>query len=258
MVKILRVRSAFLLLCCFLAPGWAAAYSFDMSEAEFSNWPMYCQARYSSIAQVAQLHPFSANFPRELQLRAREEIGAEAYERVQHWCAGMTWLTRARIQTDPRMRAFQLNEAKVESLFTLTGLPTNNIVIPFIYVTLGQVCQEQQDFNCAIEYFEKAIDVRSTEASPYSALALLHRKRKQLEAARDVLLRGDTAVGGLSAEIHYNLGLILLELGDADGAVVYAHKAYLGGYPLPGLKKKLTKMGRWIEPSSKGKQTPSK
>jgi hypothetical protein len=49
MVKILRVRLAFLLLCCGLAPGWAAAYSFDMSEIEFSNWPMYCQARYACL-----------------------------------------------------------------------------------------------------------------------------------------------------------------------------------------------------------------
>jgi len=255
MVKILRVRLAFLLLCCGLVPGWAAAYSFDMSEVEFSNWPMYCQARYASL-DVGLTHSFSINYSRSLIEQAREQLGAATFERVQHWCAGATWLTRARLQTDPKMREFQLNEAKVESLFTLRGLPPNSSIIPSIYVTLGLICQEQQDNNCASENFEKAIETRPTEAAPYSALALLHRKRKQLDVARDVLIRGDVAVGGQSAEIHYNLGLILLEMGDADGAVVYARKAYLEGYPLPGLKKKLKQLGRSLEPVPESVQPP--
>ena len=246
------------MLSCCLAPRWAAAYQFDLSEIEFSNWPMYCQARYSSIAQVAQLHSFSANYSRALMEQAREQLGAETWERVHHWCAGLTWLNRARMERGQKLREFQLSEAKAESLFTLVGLPPDSTIIPSIHVTLGLVCQEQDDFKCASENFEKAIAIRPAEASPYSALALLHRKHKQLSLARDVLTRGDTALGGKSAEIHYNLGLILLELGDADGAMGYAKKAYLEGFPLPGLKKKLVKIGRWVEPSSDGVQPPSK
>ena len=246
------------MLSCCLAPRWAAAYQFDLSEIEFSNWPMYCQARYSSIAQVAQLHSFSANYSRALIEEAREQLGAATWERVHHWCAGLTWLNRSRLEANPKIREFQLSTAKEETLFTYEGLVPESSIIPSILVTLGLICQEQKDFNCAIDNFENAIAARATDPSPYSALALMHRKRNELNLARDVLIRGDKAMGGKSPEIHYNLGLILLELGDADGAMGYAKKAYLEGYPLPGLKKKLVKIGRWVEPSSDGVQPPSK
>lgn len=239
--------NCFVMLCFFfLLPRWAMAFQFDMSESEFSSWPMYCQARYASIG-VGKEHSFSVNFSQTLIEQAREQLGAETFERVHHWCAGMTWLNRARVERNSKMREFQLNEAKTESLFTLQDLPPDSMITPSILVTLGLVCQEQQDFNCASENFEKAIAVRPTEASPYSALALLHRKRKRLDAARDVLIRGDTALGGQSAEIHYNLGLISLEMNEVDTALKYAHKAYSNGYPLPGLKNKLLRMGRWVE-----------
>lgn len=244
-----------LLVASCLPPGLAAAFSFEMSESEFSSWPMYCQARYASI-DVGKRHPFSVNFSQTLIEQARAQLGAETFERVHHWCAGTTWLSRARLQRDQKMREFQLNEARSESLFTLDGLPPDSTIIPSILITLGLVCQEQLDVSCATENFEKAITMRPTEASPYSALALLHRKHKQLSAARDVLIRGDAASGGQSTEIHYNLGLILLEMGEIDGALEYAHKAYLAGYPLPGLKKKLKQIGRWTEPNAGSVQSP--
>ena len=238
-----------------LSPQWAAAFTFDMSEAEYSNWPMYCQARYASI-DVGRLHTFSQNYSRALIEDARAQLGAETFERVHHWCAGTTWLNRARLEVDPKVRAYQLNTANSEALFTLQGLPSDSPITPSILVTLGLVCQEQLNYECAIENFEKAITARPTDPSPYSALALLHRKRKQLDIARDVLKRGDVALAGKSAEIQYNLGLILLELGDIDGALDWAQKAYLGGYPLPGLKKKLTQLGRWQNPNVEQIQVP--
>lgn len=239
----------------FFVPQWAAAFTFDMSEAEFSIWPMYCQARYSSI-EVGKEHSFSMNYPRNLIEQAREQLGAATFERVHHWCAGMTWLNRARIESDAKLREFQLTSAKSEALFTLVGLLPDSSIIPSIFVTLGLICQEQKDFNCAIDNFEKAIATRATDPSPYSALALLHRKRKDLNLARDALLRGDKALGGKSPEIHYNLGLILLEMGDVPGALQYAQQAYLEGHPLPGLRKKLAQIGRWVEPTSNTPELP--
>ena len=55
---------------------------------------------------------------------------------------------------------------------------------------------------------------------------------------------GFKASDGASAEINYNLGLILLELGDLDGAARHAELAYDLGYPLPGLRAKLQRLGR--------------
>ena len=42
-----------------------------------------------------------------------------------------------------------------------------------------------------------------------------------------------------NAEIHYNLGLVLFEMGDYGEAREHARRAYALGYPLPGLRNKL-------------------
>lgn len=240
---------------CSLVPSFAAAFTFAVSEAEFLTWPMYCQARYSSL-DVGRQYNFSMSFSRALMDEARTQLGAATFERVHHWCAGTVWLNRARVEPDPAVREFQLSSAKNESLFTLTGLPSDSPIISSILVTLGLTCQEQKDFTCATEQFEKAIATSLTDPAPYSALAILYRKLNRLDLAREVLLRGDKAVDGKSPEIHYNLGLILLEMKDVDGALAYAKKAYAGSLQLPGLKNKLIRMGRWVEPKLESPAEP--
>jgi tetratricopeptide (TPR) repeat protein len=48
-----------------------------------------------------------------------------------------------------------------------------------------------------------------------------------------------------SAEAHYNLGLLYVEEARFDDALVHANRAYDLGYPLPGLRAKLTRAGYW-------------
>ena len=50
------------------------------------------------------------------------------------------------------------------------------------------------------------------------------------------------------ANIHYNLGLALIEVGRVDDALMHAQLAYKAGFPLPGLREKLKRMGKWREP----------
>jgi hypothetical protein len=76
-------------------------------------------------------------------------------------------------------------------------------------------------------------------------MAVIYRDMKKLDQARDALLKGDTAVGGTSAEIQYTLGLIYFELDDKENALAYARKAYDKNYPLPGLQQKLKRAGYW-------------
>lgn len=45
--------------------------------------------------------------------------------------------------------------------------------------------------------------------------------------------------------IPYNMGLAYFDLGQYDKALENAHEAYRLGFPLPGLKQKLVKAGRW-------------
>jgi tetratricopeptide (TPR) repeat protein len=48
-----------------------------------------------------------------------------------------------------------------------------------------------------------------------------------------------------NANISYNLGLLYLKKKNYEQATEYAKKAYGLGFPLPGLRKKLMKMGKW-------------
>lgn len=48
-----------------------------------------------------------------------------------------------------------------------------------------------------------------------------------------------------SAEIHYNLGLLYIKLKDYEKARLHALRAYQGGFPLPGLRDQLQRLGKW-------------
>lgn len=58
-------------------------------------------------------------------------------------------------------------------------------------------------------------------------------------------LQAAEANAGDSATVHYNLGLLYLDLKDFDRSVRHARKAYELGAPLPGLKNKLAQAGKW-------------
>ncbi|MDD5330480.1 MAG: tetratricopeptide repeat protein [Sulfuricella sp.] len=50
-----------------------------------------------------------------------------------------------------------------------------------------------------------------------------------------------------NANINYNLGMIYFQKKDYANARTYARKAYELGFPLPGLKEKLTAAGKWAD-----------
>jgi tetratricopeptide (TPR) repeat protein len=52
-------------------------------------------------------------------------------------------------------------------------------------------------------------------------------------------------LGNDSVDVYYNLGLAYFEVKDYDAALANAHEAYRRGYPLPGLRTKLEKAGKW-------------
>lgn len=49
--------------------------------------------------------------------------------------------------------------------------------------------------------------------------------------------------------VHYNLGLAYFDLKKYDKALESAHMAYGAGFPLPGLRNKLQRAGKWRAPS---------
>lgn len=47
------------------------------------------------------------------------------------------------------------------------------------------------------------------------------------------------------ANIHYNLGLAYFDVGQYEKSLQSAHRAYAAGFPLPGLREKLKRAGKW-------------
>jgi tetratricopeptide (TPR) repeat protein len=72
---------------------------------------------------------------------------------------------------------------------------------------------------------------------PQKGVQLLHAAEK---------LRPD------DANVFYNLGLAYLDLKDYGAALDNAHRAYAMGFPLPGLRDRLKREGKWREPDTAG------
>ena len=106
------------------------------------------------------------------------------------------------------------------------------------------IMYEQGELNKAVKLLQDLISDQPGNDVLYSATAVLQWKNGQIVIAKKTLLQGYEAVDGNSAEISYNLGLVSLELGELDEAVRYAQQAYDLGFPLPGLRVKLEKIGR--------------
>jgi tetratricopeptide (TPR) repeat protein len=52
---------------------------------------------------------------------------------------------------------------------------------------------------------------------------------------------------GNDANVSYNLGLAYFDLKDYNSSLEHARRAYELGFPLPGLKNKLQRIGKWAE-----------
>lgn len=86
-------------------------------------------------------------------------------------------------------------------------------------------------------------------------------KQGQRAAALDKL-NAAHASNAKDANVAYNLGLAYFDAGDFGKSLENAHEAYRLGFPLPGLRDKLKRAGKWkdapaaVEPVSQGAEAP--
>ena len=131
-----------------------------------------------------------------------------------------------------------------ETLFTSKSTDPHSYRFPDLVMQLASIMFEQGELDAALKILQDNLRNHSKHEALYSAIAIIHWKRGVLEEAKAILLRGDEALDSDSAEINYNLGLVLLELGELDEAERRAQLAYGLGYPLQGLRRKLERLGR--------------
>ena len=95
-------------------------------------------------------------------------------------------------------------------------------------------------------WLDRAERFKSDDASVKAVYGIyLSRKGKKQEALEK--LNEAVALGTPSPNLDYNIGLIYFDLGDYEKSLQSAHRAYAGGFNLPGLKEKLKRAGKWTE-----------
>lgn len=95
-------------------------------------------------------------------------------------------------------------------------------------------------------YFDRALRYRPDDARVHELYGGYLLALGQNDSALDQLEQAARLDPG-NPTAHYNLGLVYLKKKDYDKARASAKKAYGMGFPLPGLKNKLTAAGEWQE-----------
>jgi len=96
----------------------------------------------------------------------------------------------------------------------------------------------------AEKYFQKAFKLYPGYADTHALYGIFLQKSGKLDEAIRQYKKA-LSLAPDSSETHYNLGLALYNKGDYEGALQHARVAYQLGFPLPGLRKKLRKIGKW-------------
>jgi tetratricopeptide (TPR) repeat protein len=93
-------------------------------------------------------------------------------------------------------------------------------------------------------YFDRALRFRPNDAQVRLVYGL-HLLAVQNHAAAIEQLEKARELGQDDPSLHYNLGLAYFELKDYEKALAEAKLAYQMGMPLPGLRDKLMRVGKW-------------
>ncbi|HKR37529.1 MAG TPA: tetratricopeptide repeat protein [Steroidobacteraceae bacterium] len=242
------------LALCSIDAALGSDWTFLPEPAEYAVWPEHCRVQYTYITRGA--NEYGQNYSQTDIAEWRDRIGEKTFIGIHHYCAAQIYLNRARFQTDPKQRNYLIGKALDDGNFTYTRTDPQSIVFPNVAAVLAQARFENNEPDAAIKILENAIDAQPERTEAYTVLAMIYRKQRNTERALDVLERADAAVAGKSAEVKYNLGLLQVEAGKLDAAVDSARSAYELGYPLPGLKNKLQKLGHWPPPASTADSKP--
>jgi tetratricopeptide (TPR) repeat protein len=226
--------------------GTAHAYMFSPTETEWASWPGYCKARYVTTG-IGGRSQYVAQVPRSEIDLWKLRIGEEAFLHVHHYCASMASRVRAIAEPNQRQKQKYLKYALDNAMYSYARTPSSSPVFINQTTNLALIESLLGHPDNAITYARKGVEAQPQAADSYVALAYVYSQMNKKTNARDTLVEGNSALDGKSSEIHYNLGLIELELGNKESALAHAHEAYALGHPLPGLRRKLVQAKVWVE-----------
>jgi len=221
----------------------AHALSFKPSETEWATWPDYCRARYV-VSGAGSNSNFANRISSGEVKRFKNQLSERAWHWLHHYCAGLAYLSRAKAESRSLEREYLFDAAKSQMMGPYQRVPRDDPFFGIVATSISQVHRAQGEFEEALEFTNESISAQPSYVPAYLLASLIYREQGQLQKALKTLRAADAATSNDSAEIHYFLGLYLIEHGDIDGAKEHAERAYALGYPLPGLAAKLERLGR--------------
>jgi len=133
--------------------------------------------------------------------------------------------------------------------YTLRAFPNHHVALNAM-IRLGEKQKTAKPIGAkyGVEcYLQRAMRFRNDDAVVRVLYAsYLSKAGKRGESLNQ--LDEATRLGIDSANVNYNMGLIYFDLKEYDKSFSHAQRAYILGYPLPGLRDKLKKAGKWREP----------
>lgn len=95
-------------------------------------------------------------------------------------------------------------------------------------------------------YFDRALGFKPNDAQVRMIYGSYLMANNQFDQAMEQMHEA-VRLNPENATVNYNLGLMYVKKKDYAAARTYAKKAYDLGFPLPGLKNKLSALGQWNE-----------
>jgi tetratricopeptide (TPR) repeat protein len=133
--------------------------------------------------------------------------------------------------------------------YTLRAFPNHHVALNAM-IRLGEKEKTAKPIGAkySVEcYLQRAMRFRDDDAVVRVLYAsYLSKAGKRNEALNQLDEAARLGVEG--ANICYNMGLIYFDLKEYEKSLSYGQRAYILGYPLPGLQDKLKKAGKWKEP----------
>ncbi|MBU3910160.1 MAG: tetratricopeptide repeat protein [Gammaproteobacteria bacterium] len=142
--------------------------------------------------------------------------------------------------------------------YTLRAFPNHPRAL-LAMVRLGEKIRSERPggANYSVRcYLDRAIRFRPNDSMARMIYSFyLVKRKKNAEALEHLEVATQHATE--SGNLHYNLGLVYIDLGKYDRALQHAQEAYRLGFNLPGLRAKLEKAGKWQDPPA-AKTEPDK
>lgn len=104
--------------------------------------------------------------------------------------------------------------------------------------------QSPEAMDSAECYFTRALTFKPNDPIVHMIYGIYFHKKGKLSLALEQMLEAEK-LDPNNANIEYNLGLLYFDKKDLDNAELHAKNAYDLGFPLPRLKEKLRKVGRF-------------